>query len=52
MKTLLYSILHQVRKALLAMAIALPMVSCHTVWDDDDDCPRRNRVSGKVCARL
>ena len=39
MKTLLYSIHHQVRKALLAMAIALPMVSCHTVWDDDDDCP-------------
>ena len=35
----LYSIHHQVRKALLAMAIALPMASCYSVWDDNDDCP-------------
>ena len=35
---MLYSIHHQVRKTLLAMAIALPMASCNTVWDDDN-CP-------------
>lgn len=37
--SLLYSIHHKAYKLLLAVATVLPLASCHTVWDDDDDCP-------------
>ncbi len=43
---MLYSIHHQVRKTLLAMAIALPVTSCYTVWDNDD-CGTEYRVKFK-----
>ena len=35
----LYSIHRKACRLLLAMAVLLPITSCHTVWDDDDDCP-------------
>ena len=44
MKTLLYSIHRKACKLLLAAAVFLPVTSCDTVWDDDDDCPTEYRV--------
>ena len=44
MKTLLYSIHHKACKLLLAVAAFLPVTSCDTVWDDDDNCPTEYRV--------
>ena len=39
MKTLLYSIHRKACKLMLAAAALLPVTSCDTVWDNDDDCP-------------
>ena len=44
MKSLLYSIHRKACKLLLAAAVFLPVTSCDTVWDDDDDCPTEYRV--------